>query len=317
MRLPNQNVLNNQKPLVLMVVGPTASGKTNLAIALARYFNTSIISADSRQCFHELNIGVARPSAAELAEVPHHFIASHSVLQKVDAAVFEQYALTQLTEIFKHSSVAIVAGGTGMYLKALCNGLDEIPIVSQEIRVQGIQLLQQKGLAALQAALTKADPLYAQTGEMLNPQRMLRALEVVEATGKSIRHFQKATPVVRPFHVLTIGIDLPKPLLHQRIHQRVDQMLANGLLAEVEQLMPFRHTNALQTVGYKEIFSFLDGEATIENAIETIKTNTRRYAKRQLTWFRGQMDVIWWNTNDPAQILETLPTTLPTILPFL
>lgn len=267
-----------------------------MALQLARQYNTEIISADSRQCFREMNIGVAKPSAEELAAVKHHFINSHSVHDEVSAVTFEQYALAATAEIFQHNDRGIMAGGTGLYIKAYCEGLDEIPAVSAALRADIIAEYEEKGIQWLQEELRIQDPLYAAQGEMYNPQRMMRALEVKMATGKSIRDFQRKTRLVRDFNIIKYGIDISKEDLHRNINRRVDQMMEAGLLDEVKSLLPYRHLNALQTVGYTELFEHLDGKLSLNEAIERIKINTRQYAKRQLTWFRRDPEIKWIKT---------------------
>jgi tRNA dimethylallyltransferase len=278
---------------VIVIAGPTAIGKTAVAIQVAKHLQTEIISADSRQCFKELSIGVARPSEAELQEVPHHFIASHSIEEEVTAASFEQYALKTAGELFKKYDNIVMVGGTGLYLKAFCEGMDEIPTVAPAIRENIITNYEQKGLSWLQEQVKEKDPAFYASGEIQNPQRMMRALEVIEATGSSILSFRKGQKAKRDFAIIKIGLELPKEQLHQRIHSRVDQMMEQGLLEEVKRLQPMRHLNALQTVGYAELFDYLDGKLTLEQAVEKIKTNTRQYAKRQMTWFKKDKEIEW------------------------
>jgi tRNA dimethylallyltransferase len=290
-------------PTVIIVVGPTAVGKTAAAIRLARHFKTKIISADSRQCYRELNIGVAKPTPAELNAIPHYFIDSHSIKEEVSAATFEELALQWTTDIFKKAPVAVMVGGTGLYIRAFTDGLDTIPPVDQSIRSHIRLHYEEHGLPWLQQEVEKYDPDFYATGEILNPQRLMRALEVRMSTGQSILAFRTREPSTRPFLIRTIGLQLPKEQLHQRINDRVDAMIHAGLLEEVKSLMPYRSHNALRTVGYKELFHFLDGQQTLAEAITAIKTNTRQYAKRQMTWFRRDLSVRW---TDPATPLETL-----------
>lgn len=293
------------KPTVIIVVGPTAVGKTAAAIRLAQKLDTKIISADSRQCYRELDIGVAKPTPQELAAVPHYFINSHSITEEVNAATFEELALQWTTGIFQQAPVAVMVGGTGLYVRAFTNGLDAIPPVDQTIRAHIRDHYEANGLSWLQSELLKYDPEYYNNGEMLNPQRMMRALEVRMSTGQSILSFQNRQPRERPFQIKTIGLNLPREQLNARINARVDQMMKAGLLAETERLLPYRHYNALQTVGYKELFHYFDegGKETLEQAITAIKTNTRQYAKRQLTWFHRDLSIRW---TDPSTPLETL-----------
>ena len=295
-------VSNNKT--VIIVAGPTAAGKTAVAIQLALHFKTQIISADSRQCFKELNIGVARPSAEELQQVKHHFIASHSIQEEVTAAAFEEYALQKVKELFQQHDVVVMVGGTGLYIKAFCEGLDAIPAIDPAIRQQVINGYEEKGLSWLQEQLRQKDPLFYEKGEMQNPQRMMRALEVAEATGQSIFSFRSKEKVKRDFNILKVGLDIPKEQLHQHIHIRVDTMIAAGLVEEVRSLMPYRQLNALQTVGYAEIFGYLDGKISLEKAIEQIKTNTRQYAKRQLTWFRKDTAIQWLAPQQVGEMIE-------------
>lgn len=277
----------------IIIAGPTAVGKTSIAIDVAEHFNTSIISADSRQCYKELNIGVARPSKAQLARVPHFFIASHSVNEDVNARTFEKYALDVAEELFKTKETIVMVGGTGLYIKAFSDGLDKIPEVPAEIHSSVIASYQDQGIMWLQQQLKKSDPLYAAKGEMLNPVRMMRALEVFLATGKSIIEFQTSKKTDRGFRIIKIGLKLEKAVLHQHIHHRVNQMIHDDLLDEVQSLLPVRHLKALQTVGYSEMFEVIDGFSTLDLAIEKLKTNTRRYAKRQMTWFNKDQEMHW------------------------
>lgn len=232
-----------------------------------------------------MNIGVAKPNAEQLQAVKHYFINSHSITDELSAADYEQYAIQALGEIFVQNNIAIVVGGTGLYIKALCEGFDSIPAIDPGIRHSIIKGFEKEGMEWLRQQLEEKDPEYAGAGEMQNPQRMMRALEVVIATGKSIRFFQRGNKVQRDFDVLKIGLDLPRDILYQRINLRVDEMMKEGLLEEVKSLYPFRSLNALQTVGYKELFEYIDGQLTLEQAIALIKQNTRHYAKRQITWF--------------------------------
>jgi len=283
---------------VIVIAGPTAVGKTAAAIRLAKHFDTEIISADSRQCYKELNIGVARPSDEELREVKHHFIASHSIREKVTAADFEQYALEKAAMIFRERDHVVVVGGTGLYIKSFCEGMDLIPEVPEAVRSAVIADYEKRGLEWLQEEVKKMDPVFFQTGEIQNPHRMMRALEVVKATGRSILDFRRGIKAKRDFEIQRIALQLPKEDLQRNINIRVDKMMEAGLLEEVRSLLPYQHLNALNTVGYKEIFTHLNGLASLEASIEKIKINTRQYAKRQLTWFRKDPTYIWTNTND-------------------
>ncbi len=294
------------KKTCIVVVGPTAVGKTTLAIQLAQHFSTAIISCDSRQCYKELNIGVAKPSTAELAIVPHYFINSHSIQEVVNAAAFEAYALEKAAAIFNKNDIAIMVGGTGLYAKAFCDGMDEVPAIDEAIREHINQQYQTSGLASLQEQVQKIDAVWFAKGEIKNPHRLLRALEVKLSTGRSILDFQLQQPKPRDFNILKIGLEMPRPALVERINQRVDSMMQEGLLEEVKNLLPYQQLNALQTVGYKEIFSYLNKEISLQQAIESIKINTRQYAKRQMTWFKKDAEVKWCAV-DFDQVLKKIP----------
>ncbi len=281
------------KKTCIVLMGPTAVGKTALAIQLAQHFSTEIISADSRQCFTELNIGVAKPSIAELKLVTHHFISSHSLQDNVNAAVFEQYALQKAVEIFKTKDIVIIAGGTGLYIKTFCEGIDQVPIILPGIRENIVAGYEANGIEWLQQQVIENDPAWYQQGENKNPHRLMRALEVKLSTSHSILKFQKKEPVKRDFEIVKIGLKLPRELLYHRINERVIQMMKDGLEAEVKSLRSFSTLNALQTVGYKELFSYFNDELSLHEAVALIQQNTRHYAKRQLTWFKKDKSIAW------------------------
>ena len=270
----------------IIVSGPTAIGKTSYAISLARRYNTQIISADSRQCYRELNIGVAKPSSEQLKSVPHYFINSHSIRDDVNAKVFEQYALEAIHKIFESSNIAVMVGGTGLYIKAFCEGLDEVPPANESTRNEISDAYKKGGLRWLQDEIKRMDPSYFCSGEMQNPQRIMRALEVKLSTGKSILEFRSGKKIKREFEIKKINLEIPREELYKRINQRVDNLIQDGLLKEAEDLYPFRNLNALQTVGYTELFEYIDGKISLKKAIEEIKKNTRHFAKRQITWFK-------------------------------
>lgn len=257
-----------------------------------------------------MSIGVARPSAAELAAVPHYFIASHSIHEEVSAASFEQYALDAVGEIFSKSDVAIMVGGTGLYIKAFCEGLDPIPPIDPTIRQQVINDYETYGLPWLQQQVKEKDPVYFSDGEIQNPQRLMRALEVTIATGQSIRHYQRSSITERNFRIIRIGLDLPREQLYTQIDHRVDQMIKEGLIEEVKALYAFRHLVALQTVGYKELFDYLDHQCSLGEAIASIKQHTRHYAKRQLTWFRKAGINAWFDPRKSIEILRYVEEAL-------
>lgn len=284
----------------IIIAGPTAVGKTSLAIQLALALKTEIISADSRQCYQELNIAVAKPTPQELALVPHYFINSHSIQQEVSAADFENYALEKAAAIFKNNNIAVMVGGTGLYIKAFAEGLDAIPTIEEAIRQEISTAYALQGIDWLRETLRQEDFEYYERGEIANPQRMMRALEVKRSTGSSITTFQTRRKKARPFRMVKIGLELPRSTLYDRINARVDAMVAAGLEDEARRLLPHRHLNALQTVGYRELFRHFDGELSKDAAIDLLKQHTRHYAKRQLTWFKRDEEMHWLSAQDPA-----------------
>jgi tRNA dimethylallyltransferase len=289
---------------VIIITGPTASGKTDLTIEVAKHFNTSIISADSRQCFRELNIGVAKPDQEQLSAVKHFFINSHSIREDVNAAIFESLAMQWCEEIFSATDTLVMCGGTGLYIKAFREGLDEIPVIDEGIRKKIIDDHREYGLSWLQKSVQQSDPLFYASGEMTNPQRMIRALEVIQSTGRSIISFRNQQKKQRNFQVLEFGIRLPRKELYHRINERVDKMMDAGLLEEVVSLLPYQHMNALQTVGYTELFENLQGKSELEEAVSLIKQNTRHYAKRQITWMNKNENLVWIDDDYKKRILD-------------
>jgi tRNA dimethylallyltransferase len=288
---------------LILITGPTASGKTALSIKVARHFGTEILSADSRQLFRELSIGTAKPSPAELAQVKHHFINHLSIEQDYSAGRFEQEGLVLLEKLFKKYKVVVLTGGTGLYINALLNGMDELPNADQTLREELNRQLQEKGLAYIQQQVKAKDPDYYAIADINNPQRLLRALEVTISSGKPYSSFRTGAMKQRPFKVIKIGLNPGREVLYERINRRVNDMMAAGLLNEVRWLLPWREKNALQTVGYSELFDHIDGLTTLEEAVELLKRNTRRYAKRQMTWFRRDAEIQWF---DPAQEVEIM-----------
>lgn len=278
---------------LIVIVGPTAAGKTALAIQIAKEFHTEIISADSRQIYRELTIGTAKPSEAELKEVPHHFINSHSISEDYDAARFGEEALLKIYSLFENHNYVVVCGGSGLYIKALLEGFDDIPEVPDSVRDQLIEDFETKGLLWLQNKMRELDPDHFKKMDQKNPMRLMRALEVKIATGKSISEFQREVKKELPFKVVKIGLEVERAKLYERIDTRMDKMIAQGLFEEAKNLYPFKGKNALQTVGYQEIFGFMDGQYDKDEAIRLLKRNTRRYAKRQLTWFKRDEQIHW------------------------
>ena len=286
-------------------MGPTAVGKTSFAIALAKVFNTEIISADARQCYKEMNIGVARPSVDELKTVTHHFIASHSITENINASYFENWAMDKVESLFSTKDTIVMVGGTGLYIKAFCEGLDLIPAIDAEIRENIIAQYEKLGMRWLQKEVSVKDPQYWEKGEQKNPQRLMRALEVMLGTGSSIISFQNKKAVERPFKMVKIGLELDREELYQRINDRVLNMIELGLENEVKSLEAYAHLNALQTVGYSEWKDYFEQKISKEKVIENIQQNTRHYAKRQMTWFKRDPAITWFNasTVEPKQVL--------------
>lgn len=285
--------IKNKKTL-LTIVGPTAIGKTSLAINLALYFGTEIISCDSRQFFKEMSIGTAVPSAEELAQAKHHFIQHKSIFEPYSVGDFERDAITLLTELFQRNDVVIMVGGSGLYADAVLYGLDDFPEVSTEIRNELNTYYQVQGIAYLQTKLKDLDPIQYERMDIQNPQRMLRALEVCIASGKPYSSFLNKKKILRDFTNLTIGLTAEREVVYERINRRVELMLEDGLLIEAQRLFPYKKLNALQTVGYRELFDFLEGKTSLDFAVEEIKKNTRHFAKRQYTWFHKNKDIHWF-----------------------
>jgi tRNA dimethylallyltransferase len=295
---------------LIIIAGPTAIGKTALAISLAKHFKTEIISADSRQFYREMNIGTAKPSEAELKEVKHHLINSHSVLDQFNAGDFEKESIELINKLFLDHDQVIMAGGSGLFINAVCDGFDQLPVASEEIRDQLNKLFTENGIEFLQERLKKIDPVYYEEVDIFNPQRIIRALEVFESTGKTFSSLRTNIKKQRPFKIVKIGLNTDRKKLYERINLRVDQMIKDGLIEEVESLKSFRHLNPLNTVGYSEIFNYLDGKSTREEAIEKIKQNTRRFAKRQITWFNKSEDIKWFKPNELESIIKHLNSIL-------
>ena len=279
---------------LIVICGPTAVGKTDLAIQLAEKLGTEIISADSRQLYREIPVGTAQPSEEQLGRVKHHFIAERSVTEDYNAGMFERDALQRLSELFEDHDKVICCGGTGLYIKSLCEGLDDLPEADEELRQQLMNRHEMEGLETLQKELKRLDPSHFDKMDTQNPQRVIRALEVCLSTGKPFSSFHGGEKAKRQFKVVKIGLELPREELNERINNRVDRMLESGWLEEAKSVFEMRHLNALNTVGYKELFAHLSGELTLDEATEKIKINTRRFAKRQLTWFKKDKEIIWY-----------------------
>ena len=289
---------------LIVIVGPTGIGKTKLAISIAQQFSTEIISADSRQFFKEMEIGTAKPSADELAAAPHHFINSHSITSLFSTGDFETLAIQRIEALFKKYDLLVMVGGSGLYIDAVCKGLDELPETDLNIREQLNQQHALEGIEPIKAQLSKYDPEYYAKVDQANPQRMIRGLEFYLSTGSKLSEYLTNTKKVRPFNIIKIGLNMDRSDLYKRINHRVDLMMEAGLLDEVKSLIPFRQYNALNTVGYAELFNHLDGKITLEEAVNQIKQNTRRFAKRQLTWFRRDESTVWFEPDQTSAVTD-------------
>jgi tRNA dimethylallyltransferase len=290
--------------VLVVVAGPTAVGKTKVAIDIAKFLRSQIISADSRQIFRELTIGTAKPSPEELSLVPHYFINSHSITEQYDAATFASEALAQIHTLFKSDKYVVVCGGSGLYLRALIEGLDDIPEVSETIREQLIEQYKIHGLKFLQDQMRTLDPEHLSVLDSENPHRLIRALEVKIATGLSISSFQKKKKIKHDFSVIKIGLELSREQLYERIDLRVDRMIEAGLFEEAKNLLPYKSHRALQTVGYQEIFGYFEGLYDKDEAVRLLKRNSRRYAKRQLTWFKRDVEMKWFSPDNLESIFN-------------
>ncbi|PIB32158.1 tRNA (adenosine(37)-N6)-dimethylallyltransferase MiaA [Gaetbulibacter sp. 5U11] len=297
--------LKHANKYLISIVGPTAIGKTALSIKLANHFNTQIISADSRQFFKEMSIGTAAPTTEELAAAKHHFIHNKSITEDYNVGAFEKEAINQIALLHKTHDVVIMVGGSGLYVDAVTNGLDYFPEVDKSIRTQLNTQLETEGLKTLQLKLKTLDEQSYNTIKIDNPQRVIRALEICIGSGQSYSSFLNKDKNKRPFKTITIGLEADRDVIYDRINKRVDIMVANGLIKEVDSLLPFKNLNSLNTVGYKELFNYLDKTWTLEFAISEIKKNSRRFAKRQLTWFRRKPETLWFDYQTPLSAIIT------------
>lgn len=296
-------------PYLINIVGPTAIGKTALAIKVAQHFNTEIISADSRQFYKELSIGTAKPTEEELSQAPHHFIGNLSIHDEYNAGKFEKDAIALLDELFKKHSAIVMVGGSGMFTKAVIEGFDELPEKDQQLRDELQVELDNKGIGSLQERLKNLDAKYYEQVDINNPHRLMRAIEVC-TNGEQYSDLRTDNKKQRPFKVITIGLNMDRELLYKRINARVDLMMNSGLLKEVHSVYEHKHLNSLNTVGYKELFDFIDGKCTLDEATDKIKQNTRRFAKRQLTWFRRDADTKWFEPTDAEAIINYIETNI-------
>ena len=296
---------------LVVIVGPTAVGKTAVAIELARHFHTEVVSADSRQFYKEMCIGTTRPAPEEMGGVAHHFVGSHSIQDDYDVGAYEKEALNCLNQLYKTRDVVILAGGSGLFVDAVCRGFDDLPKGTPELRHRLAEQLSREGIESLQSALKVQDPVYYNQVDLNNPQRLIRALEVIESTGTPFSAYRRGVATPRPFQVIKTGLEMNRETLYRRIDHRVDLMIESGLFEEAASLYQYRQLNALQTVGYKEIYGYMDGEYGREEAIHLLKRNSRRYAKRQLTWFKRDKSVQWFQPGNLAEIIEVFPKGIP------
>lgn len=302
----NWIMLSTNKNYLIVIVGPTAIGKTALAIDIAKYFKSDIISCDSRQFYKEMTIGTAVPSKEELMAVKHHFIQNKSIFEPYSVGDFEREALQKLDELFLKNPVQVMVGGSGLYVNAVIKGFDDFPDIDPQIREQLNSDLKEKGLFYLQEKLKQLDPVQYEKIALNNPQRVTRALEICIGTGKPYSSFLNQKQNERNFVPIVIGLETDREKMYDRINKRVDLMLQNGLLEEAKSLYPYKEINALQTVGYRELFSYFDGEYTLDFAIEEIKKNTRRFAKRQITWFKRTENIQWFSVENALKNILNL-----------
>ena len=289
---------------LIVITGPTAVGKTALCLDVAKHFDIPIINADSRQIFRELKIGTARPTEEQMRQVHHDFVGMLGLEDYYSASLFEQQVLALLEQQFQSRDYALMAGGSMMYIDAVCDGIDDIPTIDDETRATMKKRLAEEGLEALCEELRQLDPKYYEIVDRQNPRRVVHALEICQMTGKTYSSFRKREKRERPFDIIKIGLNRPREELYERINKRVDQMMADGLLEEARSLYPKRHLNALNTVGYKELFDYIDGRWSLEEAVERIKGNTRRYARKQLTWYKKDEQILWFHPDDTEQIIN-------------
>lgn len=296
--------MNTKRGTLIVVVGPTGSGKSALAVTLAQHYCAPIISTDSRQLYRGMAIGTAQPTAEELAAAKHYFIADREVEDDFNCGRYEVEALELLERLFAENEYVVAVGGSGLYIQALCDGMDNLPEADDAVREQLKSRLESDGLEALAEELRRLDPAYAEEVDICNPARVMRALEVCLTTGRPYSEQRSGSRAERPFNIVKVGTDMPREELYDRINRRVDMMVADGLIEEARGMYPKRHLNALQTVGYREVFEYFDGKCSLEEAIELVKRNSRRYAKRQMTWFRRDERVGWFSPKEVDKIVK-------------
>ena len=296
--------MSSDNKTLIVITGPTAVGKTALCLDVARHFGIPVINADSRQIYRELKIGTARPSEEEMQEVRHYFVGTLGIADYYSASLYEQQVLALLNQEFQTHDYALLAGGSMMYIDAVCDGIDDIPTIDDDTRQTMKHRLKEEGLEALCEELKRLDPDYYEIVDRQNPRRVVHALEICTMTGKTYTSLRTRNKKERPFHIIKIGLTLPREELYERINARVDRMMAEGLLEEVRQMSPLRALNALNTVGYKELFDYLDGHWSLDEAVERIKGNTRRYARKQITWYKKDPQICWFHPQDKEKIIN-------------
>lgn len=296
--------LMDNKPTLLVILGPTGVGKTNISLRLAEYFACPIVSSDSRQFYRELKIGTAAPTEDQLNRVKHYFIGSHSIFDEYNAGQYEQDVMSLLNELFQKHRIVMLVGGSMMYIDAICNGMDDIPTVDADTRSFWQNQFAEFGLEFIQNELKRLDPTHYEEVDLLNPKRIMHALEICSMTGKPYSELRTGQKKERPFNVVKIGLNRPRPELYERINLRVEEMMAEGLLEEAKQFYEYRHLNTLNTVGYKELYEYMAGNWPLDFAVNMIKQDSRRYAKRQLTWFNRDKEIHWFHPTEEEKIME-------------
>ena len=295
---------------LIVLIGPTGVGKTELSLSIAEHFQTCIISSDSRQLYADLKIGTAAPTSEQLKRVPHHFVGTLELTDYYSAAQYETEVMTKLEELFKKNDVVVLTGGSMMYVDAICKGIDDIPTVDKETRETMLRHYEEEGLEKLCSELKLLDPEYYQIVDLKNPKRVIHALEICYMTGKTYTSFRTQSTKKRPFHIIKIGLTRNREELYDRINRRVDEMMEEGLLEEAKGVYPYKHLNSLNTVGYKEMFMYLDGEWTLDFAIEKIKQNSRIYSRKQMTWYRRDEDIRWFHPDEHESIMAYLDSVI-------